>query len=742
MKYISIYRKLFKFQKKIQETERKNPRFCRNFQRRLYRSSSIQLLIINEILQLQLKRSREKKEILYFQKINEISQSGIAQRYQYPIIFSKLISKEYRYFLTRQIFNILWVFALSPILDNKKKNQIILTDLKGSQIYPTIYTFLKKPFIQYIAISKFSNFFNRKTKYWILSNLLIEKKFFLNWLKLDQRSTILGNNSLLFSLDLKNRNTSYEFTLQNKNDHQPTAGQQFWTPKKELNPLSLKITFETFVNLSFSDFLDACHSESTLLRRYNTFVRSSYYFPKYQNRQGLFDSTLINGLDCRFIDTSWSVMSCPTSFLSSLGTKVLSIFVCHQPYDWTNQLLIKVRADSSQSLTKARDIALQSRIARIARSENQNQSQPINHLKLFVQKLHQRIVFSDVILLPNLPSLRDSFKLRLTSCSSRSDKITSWYRFAMLVKVRDGSSIGSTKWTYKRLQIDSQKFSNLKTKLGRGPIRDVDKRCAMLHYFNNIDLKNESRKAINVITSSQKFSVRKDIFSSLFSTSKFIYFALIQKFGVHGVNPRSTQLALASSFQLNKKLQCSIHFFYKHLMEYNGLILLALKKKRDLRFSHNSLIYYAQTHGLKIKFIKFYSLYQGLHFLGWFFQKKNRSFEGIISHKNINNHQKELKHCLKTSKNKSIDKIIYELNQKIFCWQKFYNCSIQFSKTCSQIDQKSKLNDDLFWLIWRWIKKRHINRSSKWLYNHYWKKSTSRRWIFSSNQHTLIFYIR
>ena len=739
MKYTSIYRKLFKFQKKIQETERKNPRFCRNFQRRLYRSSSIQLLIINEILQLQLKRSRKKKETLYFQKINEISQSGIASRYQYPIIFSKLISKEYRYFLTRQIFNILWVFALSPILDNKKKNQIILTDLKGSQIYPTISTFLKKPFIQYIAISKFSNFFNRKTKYWILSNLLIEKKFFLNWLKLDQRSTI--NNSLLFSLYLKDRNTSYEFTLQNKNDSQPTAGQQFWTPKKELNPLSLKIIFETFVNLSFSDFLDACHSKSTLLRRYNTFVQSSYYFPKYQNRQGLLDSTLINRLDCRFVDTT--VMSCPTSFLLSLEFYERTIFVCHQPYDWTSQLLVKVHADSSQSLTKARDIAaLQSRIGRIARSENQNQSRPINYLKFFVQKLRQRIVFSDIILLPNLPSLRDGFKLRLTSYSSRSDKTTSWHRFAMLVKVR-ASSVGSTKWTYKRLQIDSQKFSNLKTKLGSfAAIRDVDKRFAMLHYFNNIDLKNESRKTINVITSSQKFSFHKDIFSSLFSTSKFIYFALIQKFGVHSMNPRSTQLALASSFQLNKKLQRSIHFFYKHLMEYNGLILLALKKKRDLRFSHNSLIYYAQTHGLKIKFIKFYSLDQGLHFLGWFFQKKNRSFEGIISHKNINNHQKELKHCLKTAKNKSIDKIIYELNQKILCWQKFYNCSMQFSKTCSQIDQKSKLNDDLFWLIWHWIKKRHINRSSKWLYNRYWKKSTSRRWIFSSNQHTLIFYIR
>ena len=88
-----------------------------------------------------------------------------------------------------------------------------------------------------------------------------------------------------------------------------------------------------------------------------------------------------------------------------------------------------------------------------------------------------------------------------------------------------------------------------------------------------------------------------------------------------------------------------------------------------------------------------------------------------------------------------MDKIIYELNQKILRWQNFYNCSIQFSKTCSQLVRKSKLNDDLFWLIWRWIKKRHINRDSRWLYNRYWKQSTSRRWIFFANQHTLIFYI-
>lgn len=696
MKYISTYyRKLFKFQKKIQETEKKNPRLCRNFQRRLYRSSSIQLLIINEILQLQLKRSRKKKEILYFQKINEIYQSGFTN--QSPIRFSKLISKEYRYCLTRQIFNILWVFALSPILDNKKKDQIILTGLKGSKIYPTIYTFLKQPFIQYIAISQFSNFFNRKNKYWILSNLLIEKKFFLNWLKFDQRSTNYA--PLFFSLGLKNRNTRNEFTLQNKKDRFCPVERkaEFLIPKKELDPLSLKTTLENFVNLSFSDFLDTLHRESTptILSRYNTFAQNSYYFLKYQNCQGLHPTifTSLRDADCRFMDTSRSVVSCPCLCITSCNS---SIFARRSLY--------------GSSFAFPRDSSI---------APSQSQNRLVNSLKLFVQKLRQDV---SIILLPNL------------------------HRFTMTPYLWDAASSRSKNRVspiYKRLQINRQKFSNLKTRLKIKPLLrggDATKRFAIFHQFNNIDLKNGSRNAVNGITSiSQQFSVCKDILPSLFSTSKFLYFDLMQKYGL---KPIPIKLALASSPTCipQSERQCPISFFHKQ-MEYNGLILLALKKRGDLRLSQNSLIYYAQTHGLKIKFIKFYSLYQGLHFLGWFFHKKNHSFEGFISHKNIYNHQKELKYLLKTSENKPMDKIIYELNQKILRWKKFYNCSIQVSKTCSQFNQKSKLNDDLFWLIWRWMKKRHINRSSKWLYTRYWKKSTSRKWIFFANQHNLIFYI-
>lgn len=172
-------------------------------------------------------------------------------------------------------------------------------------------------------------------------------------------------------------------------------------------------------------------------------------------------------------------------------------------------------------------------------------------------------------------------------------------------------------------------------------------------------------------------------------------------------------------------------------MEYSGFLLLPLTTKKNFQVIHKFHENYAQIHGLNLKFIKLFSLYQGIHFLGWFFQKKVHHLTGSISSTNIQNHQKELKIYLTApaNKNKPIDHIIYDFNQKIIHWQKFYNCSIKLSN-----GEVARLNDYLFWLIWYWLKKRHRTRNSKWLYNRYWKKSTYRKWRFSDNNYTLIFY--
>nr|YP_009519631.1 hypothetical protein [Udotea flabellum]AYC65646.1 hypothetical protein [Udotea flabellum] len=158
------YRKLLMIQKLIKHNaKKKNVRLCRNYQRLLNRNSFLQLLIINEILQ-------ENLDLLEL----------------------KLSSKKYREFFRKNIVVQLWIFALSPILDNQKS----LTYLKSMEVYVIFCQYLKKPFVQYVLFCKFSNFFSKKNKYWIMSNISIEKKFFLNVFTLKK----MNSQKKLFSL--------------------------------------------------------------------------------------------------------------------------------------------------------------------------------------------------------------------------------------------------------------------------------------------------------------------------------------------------------------------------------------------------------------------------------------------------------------------------------------------------------------------------------------------------------------
>nr|YP_009306401.1 hypothetical protein [Caulerpa cliftonii]AOP19305.1 hypothetical protein [Caulerpa cliftonii] len=92
---------------------------------------------------------------------------------------------------------------------------------------------------------------------------------------------------------------------------------------------------------------------------------------------------------------------------------------------------------------------------------------------------------------------------------------------------------------------------------------------------------------------------------------------------------------------------------------------------------------------------------------------------------NIRAHQKQFQIYLKYHTG-PIDQILLELNQKISIWRHFYNSS-------------KIMNDYFFWRIWFWLKKRHKNKGSKWLYKKYWNKSTSQKWIFSWNDQYLQF---
>nr|AYC64385.1 hypothetical protein [Pseudochlorodesmis sp. HV01306b] len=209
-------------------------------------------------------------------------------------------------------------------------------------------------------------------------------------------------------------------------------------------------------------------------------------------------------------------------------------------------------------------------------------------------------------------------------------------------------------------------------------------------------------------------------------------------FYLHSQEP-SLHFSIFPNPSLKKKsFQTTFKIFQQNFMEYNGFLLIALQTKKKADLFADSFKTVSQTFGLQIHFFKRTSLWEGFSFSGWFFLKNSTNFSGKISLQNLYHHQKDIQKYLKNStfKNLAMDSIIFELNQKILSWQKFYNCSMQFSQTCAL------MNNFLFCQIWLWIKKRHRNKSSKWLYQRYWKSSTRHQWIFSVNNETLVFYTK
>lgn len=214
----------------------------------------------------------------------------------------------------------------------------------------------------------------------------------------------------------------------------------------------------------------------------------------------------------------------------------------------------------------------------------------------------------------------------------------------------------------------------------------------------------------------------------------FLIFQFIYHFHFHS---QCFDFSVFKNIQKNV-LQNNFKILQQNFLEYDGFLFISLKTKKNQSIFSKCFDFFSQIFGLHIKFFKLYSLCEGFNFGGWFFIKKATNFSGLISLQNISYHKKEIQKYLKnpTLKSQSIDQIIFELNRKILYWQKFYNCSMKFSQTCSL------MNNFLFCQIWLWIKKRHQNKSSKWLYNRYWKSSTMNRWVFSVNNQKILFSYR
>ena len=671
-------RKLFQLQRKIQETEKKNPRRCRNFQRLLYRTSELQLLIIQKILQIQFKRYEKTAETA---KPQVMSPSGFEERALFRfqetrtiqfghshIFFSKLVSKEYRYFLKRQILNILWVFALSPIVENKKTGQsLILTGLKSSQVYKMMGLFLQKPWIQYIIISQFSNFFNKKNKLWILSNLLIERKFFLHWFKSEKK-------------DLLSNLEPWRFK---------------YIHHEKTKTLSLKTTLENWIHFHFmNSYLSPVIKFDKSLTKFSHLSPNDHQIGHTIQKFPVLDKGWILN-DKKIFDPGkfglhWAkpqlAAKAPFQKLlllfinGNLGARLGGGFAAGSLRFW---FPLQGNQPSFYNLTD-KTIRYQPfknwGFAQL--TGNEAQGPPADAFAASVSNLRYPT------------PLAAKAQSRCSSGFAFGEANQPWVRSAD--PAINGGGINRVR------RADGPPMLTLFDEKRSGSHPSNIFKLTHDGYFRKFFLKRQ--KGHQRISLGPADGVR----------------------GADRRSPRNKVLGEAEGKPCPRR-----HLFQNKWIEYSGFLLLPLTTKKNLPVFHH----YAKMYGLHIKFIKLYSLDQGIHFLGWFWKKNGDHLMGAISHANIQNHQKELKLYLKISAHQPIDGIISELNKKIFYWQKFYNGSLQLSN-----GEAARMNDYLFWRIWYWLKKRHRNRGSMWLYNRYWKKSIYRKWIFSDNNYTLISY--
>lgn len=113
----------------------------------------------------------------------------------------------------------------------------------------------------------------------------------------------------------------------------------------------------------------------------------------------------------------------------------------------------------------------------------------------------------------------------------------------------------------------------------------------------------------------------------------------------------------------------------------------------------------------------------GFDFLGQNIRKYKGKFLIKPSRKNVKALLKKVRQNIKTSGSMSAGRLIARLNPIIRGWANYHRHVVS-KETFTKVDQA------IFRAIWRWAKRRHPNKSRKWIKKKYFKSIGKRNWVF------------
>ena len=115
---------------------------------------------------------------------------------------------------------------------------------------------------------------------------------------------------------------------------------------------------------------------------------------------------------------------------------------------------------------------------------------------------------------------------------------------------------------------------------------------------------------------------------------------------------------------------------------------------------------------------------QGFDFLG----KNIRRYEGKLlikpSKGSIKNVKKKIYHTIKSNRTIKTENLIRRLNPIIRGWANYHKHMVS-SKVFSKID------NDIFWMLWSWALRRHPQKGKRWVKRKYFKTLCKRNWVFA-----------
>ena len=156
-----------------------------------------------------------------------------------------------------------------------------------------------------------------------------------------------------------------------------------------------------------------------------------------------------------------------------------------------------------------------------------------------------------------------------------------------------------------------------------------------------------------------------------------------------------------------------------NLVRYADDLIVTGRSKRQLERVKLAIGEFLKPRGLRINDGKtsIRHVSEGFDFLGWNFRKYNNKLLCKISQKSIQNHRREIKHLIKTTHHPDV--LIIKLNSKIMGWENYHCCCNDIWKVWGM------MNHYLYKCLMKWCRRRHSNKTRKWIYQNYWKNTKS-----------------